>query len=45
MKTLDRISISEKGEILKTNTETAGTIKFVFFNISNEPEYFEIQGV
>ena len=44
MKTLDRISISEKGEILKTNTETAGTIKF-FFNISNEPEYFEIQGV
>ena len=38
----DRINISEKSEILKTESETAETLNFLFKH-SKEFEYFEIQ--
>ena len=39
-----RISISEKGEILKTESETAETLNSFFSNMYNkDSEYFEMQ--
>ena len=39
----DRINIREKGEIFKTESETAETLNSFFFKYGKESEYFEIQ--